>query len=496
MISIVFCSKDPQAGYIEHLSNSCGVRDVEVIPIKNVGYNSLVESYNRGLKLAKYDTVVFTHDDVAFNTQPWGYKILKHFDKNEEYGIIGLAGTDFLENGTWWYRKDNLYGRVFHQSNGKRWLSEYSKPNGNKLVEVVAVDGVFMAVRKDRIKKEFNLSYDGFHFYDIPFCVDNHLEGVKVGVCTNIDLTHFSIGETDARWRESRVLFESMYSDSLPIKIKRNIVLPKDKKIRYSSKPKVSIIIPTKDKLELLFPCLSSIYKMTSYDNYEVIIADTGSTEENKKKIKEFVSINQNTKIMEFDYYHFSKINNEVVKSLDSPELLVFCNNDIELINDVISRMVQFYHSRKHVGTLGCRLHYEDNTIQHNGIQLCVKNSDNGIYATHIDGGKSSGYTITNSQVIGNTAAFMMISYDKFVECGMYNEDYRHCFEDVELSLETIIKGYKNYVLSEGVAYHKESQTRDVKDTAKEMQEDFLKILVKKLADNIGLFKKYLILVP
>ena len=158
--------------------------------------------------------------------------------------------------------------------------------------------------------------------------------------------------------------------------------------------------------------------------------------------------------------------------------------------------MVQFYHSRKHVGTLGCRLHYEDNTIQHNGIQLCVKNSDNGIYATHIDGGKSSGYTITNSQVIGNTAALMMISYDKFVECGMYNEEYRHCFEDVELSLETIIKGYKNYVLSEGVAYHKESQTRNVKVTSKEMQEDFLRILVKKLADNIGLFKKYLILVP
>jgi GT2 family glycosyltransferase len=495
MISIVFCSKEPIPQYVEHLKNSCGVKDVEVIPIKNNGDLSLAQAYDYGLKTAKHNTVVFTHDDVAFNTQPWGYKLLKHFDKNPEYGIIGLAGTDNLVNGKWWHKKDNMLGRVYHQKDGKRWLSEYSSSFGNQLVEVVSVDGVFMAIRKDRIKRTFNTSFRGFHFYDIPICLDNHLSGVKIGICTNIELTHFSVGVTNQEWDINKSIFEDTYSEVLPLKIKRDIILPKEVNIKWKKTPKVSVIIPTKDKLDLLLPCIDSITKFTKYPNYEVLIADTGSTDENKETIQSHIKDNPIFKFIEFDYYHFAKINNEVVKMVEDPELLLFCNNDVEFLNDTISRMVNTHQRTKNVGTVGARLHYEDTSIQHNGIGLVMVNRNRTLFTIHKDGGKTIDYNTRNVEVIGNTAACLMIGYELFNDVGMFNEDYRHCFEDVELNIMTLSNGHKNIVCSEAVALHKESQSRDVNDTMNEFQEDFKTILLPKIVGNFDKVSKHLIVV-
>jgi glycosyltransferase involved in cell wall biosynthesis len=65
----------------------------------------------------------------------------------------------------------------------------------------------------------FDESFDGFHFYDLPFCFKNHMSGVKVGVITNIRLTHKSIGMTNEKWEENRVKFSNMFSDVLPKKL-------------------------------------------------------------------------------------------------------------------------------------------------------------------------------------------------------------------------------------------------------------------------------------
>jgi hypothetical protein len=85
--------------------------------------------------------------------------------------------------------------------------------------QTVVVDGLFIAVHKERIKKPFNEEFNGFHFYDIPFCFENHLEGVKVGVITNIRMTHKSIGETNQQWEENRQIFQEKYQNNLPLKL-------------------------------------------------------------------------------------------------------------------------------------------------------------------------------------------------------------------------------------------------------------------------------------
>jgi hypothetical protein len=101
---------------------------------------------------------------------------------------------------------------------------------GNKIEETVIVDGVFFAVDKTKIKKTFNEDVQGFHFYELTFCYENHLEGVKVGVTTLIRVNHRSIGATNEEWEKNRSEFSERFKDTLPKEIKR--VLRKNEKLK------------------------------------------------------------------------------------------------------------------------------------------------------------------------------------------------------------------------------------------------------------------------
>jgi hypothetical protein len=72
-------------------------------------------------------------------------------------------------------------------------------------------------VHKERIKKNFNEEFSGFHFYDISFCVDNLLEGVKIGLTTKISLTHKSIGMPNKQWEKNKLFFEAIYEKHFPL---------------------------------------------------------------------------------------------------------------------------------------------------------------------------------------------------------------------------------------------------------------------------------------
>lgn len=224
MVSIVYCTRQTNPQHKEHLIKSSGLhKHVEVIEIINNG-ESLTHAYNRGLKQAKYDIVVFCHDDLTIETKQWGNKLVKLFDKNPEYGIIGVAGSKNMPvSGQWWENRNKMYGRVAHTHEGKTWLSAYSDDLGQNLEEVVVVDGVWFAVHKNRIKKTFNEKVEGFHFYDVTFSFENFLQGVKVGVTTVVRVNHQSIGMTNEAWEKNRADFSETFQAHLPANIKKTI---------------------------------------------------------------------------------------------------------------------------------------------------------------------------------------------------------------------------------------------------------------------------------
>lgn len=226
MITVICSSKNPSDEFKKHLVDSSGLKNkIEVLIYENKGEFSLTEIYNRGLSEAKNRYVVFCHDDITIETNQWGPKLIKIFNRNPEYTILGVAGSKELsETGRWWDNPKKMYGKVSHTHEGKTWLSSYSNDLGQTIEEVVVCDGVWFAVDTlDNQFVPFDETIKGFHFYDVGFSFNNHLNGNKVGITTQIRINHQSIGETNDSWEENRKIFIEKYKDSLPTILKRTL---------------------------------------------------------------------------------------------------------------------------------------------------------------------------------------------------------------------------------------------------------------------------------
>ena len=230
MITIGFSTREIDNNFIEHIKNTCGPKNIEIIPFENKGTHSLSEAYNIILEKSTNDIVVLCHDDIYFDKKGWGNKLVKHFDKNPEYGILGAAGSiEMPKSGQWWADPSKMKGIVNHEHEGRKWESKYSNSLGNKIEQTVIVDGLFIGLNKKRIKHTFDEEVKGFHFYDIYFSFKNHIDDVKVGVFYDIRITHKSIGQTNEQWDENRKIFAEKFSDVLPSKIYQSF---EDKKIK------------------------------------------------------------------------------------------------------------------------------------------------------------------------------------------------------------------------------------------------------------------------
>lgn len=218
-LSVVYSTRKYEQSYYEHILNTSGVKDIEIIPFENNGIFSLTEVYNKGIDKAKNNIVVFCHDDLIFEKSYWGKRLLEVFEKNKDYGIIGIAGTDHLIDGCWWTDKKSMHGIVNHTDGFRKWVSNFSKPQGTQVKEMIALDGLFFAIDKTKIKNRFDESFDGFHFYDISFCLANYLSGVKIGVITNLVITHKSVGPISQKWLNAKLKFEEKYLEKLPIRL-------------------------------------------------------------------------------------------------------------------------------------------------------------------------------------------------------------------------------------------------------------------------------------
>jgi len=222
MITIGFSTRKSNPAFIEQIKKTVGPKTVEIIEVINNGEKSLSKVYNEILGQAKNNIVVLCHDDIIFEDKGWGNKLIKHFDKTN-FGILGVAGTTSMpSSGMWWEERNKMLGIVNHKHDGKQWESKYSTSLGNEAEQVVIVDGLFMAIHKDRIKSNFIEDFDGFHFYDIAFCFENYIKGVDIGVIYNIKITHLSIGQTNEKWEENKIKFAEKYADNLPIKLPHN----------------------------------------------------------------------------------------------------------------------------------------------------------------------------------------------------------------------------------------------------------------------------------
>jgi GT2 family glycosyltransferase len=226
--------------------------------------------------------------------------------------------------------------------------------------------------------------------------------------------------------------------------------------------PLVSVIIPTKDAMDILQRTVNSIITKTKYSNYEIIIADNDS--ENAETIQymenlqnEYVNIHICKVPGAFNYSH---INNEAVR-YSHGDYLVLMNNDIEILQDNWMKSMLGYAQRNWVGTVGAMLYYPDDTIQHAGVIA----GKGGTFAHRYyqKDKRIKGYDHTldvPNDVAGNTAACLMVSREKYnAVCGL-DEKLSVQYNDADLCLKLYEKGSFNVFLPQVKMYHYESRSR------------------------------------
>jgi len=220
--------------------------------------------------------------------------------------------------------------------------------------------------------------------------------------------------------------------------------------------PKVSIIIPTRDKPKLLRACIKSIRENTNYSNYELFIVDNSSIEpETKDLLAQFES--EGVSILKYPgVFNYSAICNFAATKANG-DYLCFLNNDTEVISkNWLSSMVE-HASVSSAGLVGAVLSYPNGSIQHTGIALGYT----GI-AGHPYRGESKKECVPEScfQVSAVTFACALISASKFREIGALDEKFPSGFNDVDISIRSSNHNYNNIVCVKAELIHREAQTR------------------------------------
>lgn len=223
MISVIICSrgKSFRQNTIDSITQTIGV-PYEIVAIDNSKNEyGICAAYNKGAAESSYNILCFAHEDIEFRTQNWG-KVVSHILADESIGTIGATGGKWLINspGTWW-----SCGNKFLSSNVIDVFSDeqpakhtYYNPEDKPLVDVAAVDGLWLCVRKN-VWQEYPFdekTFDGFHFYDVDFCA-NMFHKYRVCVTMDVTIAHSSRGNFNNAWYIYANAFYRKHRHHLPL---------------------------------------------------------------------------------------------------------------------------------------------------------------------------------------------------------------------------------------------------------------------------------------
>lgn len=236
--------------------------------------------------------------------------------------------------------------------------------------------------------------------------------------------------------------------------------------------PLISIIIPTRDRSNLVKACVDGILHRTDYENWEVIIVDNDSEEEETFSFYRNVLEDSRFKVIHYHgIFNYSAINNLAVKSARG-ELLCLLNNDVEVIKPNWLKEMMAYAVLPDVGCVGARLLYEDDTLQHGGVIIGL-----GGVAGHSHKRRGLGdpgyYRRIDlvHEMSAVTAACLVCSKKKFEQVGGFEEEHlKVAFNDVDLCLKMADAGYRNIYNPEATLYHLESISRGSDDTPEHVE--------------------------
>jgi GT2 family glycosyltransferase len=232
--------------------------------------------------------------------------------------------------------------------------------------------------------------------------------------------------------------------------------------------PKVTVIVPTRNRADLLARCIDGLLGATDYPALEVAIVDNDSDEPQALALLGELARRAGVRVIPHPGpFNFAAINNHAVAATDGP-VLAFLNNDIEItqsgwLREMVSRAVQ-----PDVGAVGAKLFYPDGTIQHAGIVTGLgadRISGHPYTRAPRDSAGSFGDLLLAREVSAVTAACLTIRRSVFVETGGFDQaNLAVSYNDVDLCLRLRERGYRNIVTPFAELVHDESASRGADD--------------------------------
>lgn len=237
-----------------------------------------------------------------------------------------------------------------------------------------------------------------------------------------------------------------------------------------SPQPLVSLLVPTRDGVEILKPCVDAILERTNYRHFELLILDNQSScSRTLAYMAEVEERDARVKVLRWNHdFNYSAINNFGAKH-SKGDIIGLINNDVEPIDgEWLTEMVS-QASRPEVGCVGAKLYYPNGTIQHGGVVLGV----GGVagHAHRFFQHNEEGYA-GRLQLVQNltavTAACLLLRREVFEKVGGLNEpDLAVAYNDVDLCLKVHELGLRNLWTPYAELYHHESISRGADDTPK-----------------------------
>ncbi len=230
--------------------------------------------------------------------------------------------------------------------------------------------------------------------------------------------------------------------------------------------PLVSLIVPTRDRADLLRMSVGSILAKTTYEPFEVIIVDNGSVKDETRDLLSELGKEPRIRVLPYPHpFNYAALNNFAAEAARG-ELLGLVNNDIEVLSpDWLTEMVSWAAHAK-VGCVGAKLYYPDRSIQHGGVILGIGGVAGHAHKTFP--GNEAGY-FGRLKVVQNlsavTGACLVVRKQLYFEVGGLDEALSVAFNDVDLCLKLRDAGYRNVWTPYAELCHHESASRGYEHT-------------------------------
>jgi GT2 family glycosyltransferase len=456
--------------HVEQVLREFAVRDRRIKYIKRETNGHICAATNAALDLATGEFVaLLDHDDLLSETAV--YEIAVEVDAHPDADVIYSDSDNIDDSGRRWgpYFKTDWDPDLMLGHNMVNHLGVYRR----SLLEAVG---------------RLRLGLEGSQDYDLVLRVADASAPSRIRHIPGV-LYHWRRSASSPSFSETslercvvaarRAIREHLARTGVEARIDVLPNYPYWTRVVYSlprERPLVSIIVPTRDRADLLARCSDGVLTRTDYEPLELVIVDNDSTEPETHQLFTHLARDPRVRIIQHPgNFNYSTINNRAVQEARG-DIVVLMNNDVDVISPLWLEEMVSQALRPEIGAVGAKLLYPDGHVQHAGVFLGISGLPGHLYP-RIDRADLGSYGRAGlvRTVSAVTGACLAVRRSVFEEAGgLDSVNLAVAYNDIDLCLKIREKGYRNIWTPFAELYHWESASRG-SDTAPQNAERFQK---------------------